>query len=600
MQERVQHEQAVTTAPSQDTATPGAIAVQLGLSHLIAGGVALGVYFWMIYLRLQNPYPLLIALITACVTGLFCTLNLQYGLYLFGLSLARLARGMPGERIDENGYKKPFVRLWPLSVLFQRLEEAAQSVRRYAASAQLTADLREKMVQQASEAAALAERNRIARELHDSIKQQIFSISVSAAAAKALWQDENAGEVRSAVEDIQHSAREAQVEMQALLQQLRPAPLENTSLVEALRVQAQALGFRTGAVTQVEIDEMPGQERLLPGMQEAIFRLVQEAFANIARHARAHTIWLKLKTEEHALRVEVRDDGQGFDMAHAQRGMGLNNLRERARELHGKAEVSSQPGQGTSVVITLPLLEALRSPEEEARQRYELARANELARRGYQLCETASIMGIVLVALVALLSIHWSVLAFTVLVVAYGYASGVYYRAQVALNAGQESRTALELKQIHRSATTNLNRLLGLCLWYIFARVGLLDSLTGLWLLALVGLGLSIYTYVSRRRSYPETERYYRLLSHQEVRWDLERRRQIRVRSITFWLVLSAAGLVINRRLFRLPPTTTVEWTAYGVALIALLVGISIFSDYFQIQRWRRTLDTSEQHAEEA
>jgi two-component system sensor histidine kinase DegS len=87
---------------------------------------------------------------------------------------------------------------------------------------------------------------------------------------------------------------------------LRPAPLENTGLVEALGVQAQALGFRTGAQVHVDIGEMPGNDRLLPGTQEAIFRLVQEAFANIAKHARASNIWLELHTS-YTLRYATMD-----------------------------------------------------------------------------------------------------------------------------------------------------------------------------------------------------------------------------------------------------------------------------------------------------
>ncbi len=131
----------------------------------------------------------------------------------------------------------------------------------------------------------------------------------------------------------------------------------------------------------------------MPGTQEAIFRLVQEAFANIAKHTRTQTVWLALRTVEQELCITVRDDGQGFDPAHVRSGMGLPNLRERTRSLHGSVEISSQPDQGTTVLITIPLLEALRSPEEEARQRYELARAEEMARRNYRLSATASFLG---------------------------------------------------------------------------------------------------------------------------------------------------------------------------------------------------------------
>src|SRR5581483_2992312 len=190
---------------------------------------------------------------------------------------------------------------------------------------------------------------------------------------------------------------------------------------------------------------------LLPGTQEAIFRLIQEAFANIARHARARTIWLALRAVGQQLCITVRDDGQGFDPANTHSGMGLANLHERTRALHGSVDISSQPGQGTSVLITIPLLEALRSPEEEARQLYELKRAEELARRGYRLSATASFLGTAL-AWVGIVNGWWNIfsglsVSGALLVTLAGFARGTWYRARVASSAGRTSRTALELGQ---------------------------------------------------------------------------------------------------------------------------------------------------------
>jgi hypothetical protein len=492
-----------------------------------------------------------------------------------------------------------FVRRWPLGPLFLRLQETEQRIRHYATNELLTTELREKALQQAGEAAAQAERNRIARELHDSIKQQNFSMSVSAAAAKALWQGENSEDAREAVEDIQRSAKEAQVEMQALLQQLRPAPLENTSLVEALHIQAQALGFRTGAQMHVDLGALPENDRLLPGTQEVIFRLVQEAFANIARHARARTIWLELYTTGQVLRIEVRDDGQGFDTAKVRKGMGLNNLHERAQELHGRVEVSSQPGQDTTVLISIPLLEALRSPTEEARQRYELACADELARRGYQLCANASFLGTVM-GLVGIVTLNhaWGVAVLGGLLVAiYGYASGVYYRTRVALSAGRESRAALELAQRQYRVGLDLVRLTSVGALYALNLARLLHFPTGRWLLAGTFVCLVGLIQFSRWRYYRDTERYYGVLSTQELGWELERRRQTLIRSLTLWFVASAAGLISAHSLFVLPPLAPAQQNAYGIAILLLLIGIGLFSDYLQIQRWKQTLSKREPNA---
>lgn len=582
----------------QRTASQGSTATQLGVSHILAGGAALGIYAWLTAIKLQQPYPLILALAAACVVGLLCTLNLQYSLYLLEITLYRLAHSQPVPDPVNHDYKKYLAWRWPLSSLFLRLHEIEQRIRHYVINEQLTVDLREKALQQAGEAAAQAERNRIARELHDSIKQQIFSISVSAAAAKAHWQGEDAGDAREAVEDIQRSAKEAQVEMQALLQQLRPAPLENISLVDALKVQAQALGFRTGAQMHVEIGEMPGNDRLLPGTQEAIFRQVQEAFANIARHARASNIWLTVSTNERELHIEVRDDGQGFELAHVHKGMGLNNLHERAQELHGKVEITSQPGQGTNVVITIPLLETLSDPEEEARRAYELTRNSELAQRGYQLCNSFAPLSMILIVVAALnlISISWVVIALCILVAAYGYISGLYYRAQVALNTGQQSLAALSLKQQSYGADRQLIRMLGIGVWYACLSLRLLENREGLWYIIGIFVAILALNQLVRRNLYRDSESYYNLISGQELRWELERRRQRLNKSLGNMFIIAVAAVLLARTSLAFPPTTASAWFSYGVALVFLTASIGLYLDYRQFWRWRDTLNAREQN----
>ncbi len=593
MQEtRPKHEHLSPLMPSHMAGSPRGTAIQLGLSHLIAGVVALSLSFWLAHLRIQQSYALLIAIAAASLCGLLCTLNLQYSLSLLELALSRLARGQPqGERDEGNGMDW-FVHRWPLGPLFRSVHEVEQRLERCTINERLTAEVREKALQQAGEAAAQAERNRIARELHDSIKQQIFSISVSAAAARTLWHDGNSQDAREAVEDIQHSAKEAQVEMQALLQQLRPAPLENTSLIDALRVQAQALGLRTGAQMHVNIGALPGADRLLPGTQETVFRLVQEAFANIAKHARARAIWLALHTQGQILHIEVRDDGQGFDPAKVRQGMGLSNLRERTDEVHGSVEISSQPGQGTAVRMSIPLLEALRDPSEEAHQRYELARATEQARRGYQLCTNASFLGLATCVVGIMTFNHtWGLVALGGLLVAlYGYVSGAYYRAKVALSAGRESRAALSLGLEQYHVGLSLARLFGLGALYALALVRLIDASVGAWLFITIVACLVGLLLFSRRRYARDTERYYTLLTSQELEWEVERRGQTLTRSLTIWCSTSAIGLIVARSLFVLPPQTPAQQRACGLAVLMLLIGIGFFSEYIQIRRWKQRI----------
>ena len=136
-------------------------------------------------------------------------------------------------------------------------------------------DLRANLTARVHDTAAQQERNRLARELHDSIKQQIFGISMGAAAVEARWDSDPQG-AKEALARVRRSAQEAMVEMDAVLQHLSPAPLEKVGLVQALRDQCKALGYRTGAEVAVQFGALPTDDQLPPGAQESLFRIAQE------------------------------------------------------------------------------------------------------------------------------------------------------------------------------------------------------------------------------------------------------------------------------------------------------------------------------------
>ena len=216
-----------------------------------------------------------------------------------------------------------------------------------------TQRLRSRYEQQIREAAGQEERNRLARDLHDSIKQQIFVIQTAAATAQARFDQDPAG-ARVALDQVRSSAREAIAEMEAMLDQLRAAPLENAGLVEALKKQCEALGFRTGARVDFSLGTLPPAEALAPGAQQALFRVAQEALANVGRHARAANVLVSLGSADGDLELKIQDDGAGFDPNQSPRGMGIANMRERADEFGGRFAVESQPGGGTSVTLSIP------------------------------------------------------------------------------------------------------------------------------------------------------------------------------------------------------------------------------------------------------
>ena len=202
-------------------------------------------------------------------------------------------------------------------------------------------------------AARMEERTRLARDLHDAVKQQLFVIQTSAATVQERF-DTDAPGARSALEQVRAAARDALTEMRALIEQLQASPLENTGLVTALQEQCDALGLRTGAEVHVEIGTLPPSHALLPGTQEALFRAAQEALSNIARHARATTVHVRLGMTRDRLELTIRDNGVGFDPEQLQRGMGLNNMNARLSEVSGSMILSPQPHGGTLVAFSVP------------------------------------------------------------------------------------------------------------------------------------------------------------------------------------------------------------------------------------------------------
>jgi len=233
-----------------------------------------------------------------------------------------------------------------------------------AAAFRSMAELRDAWERSIREAAGQQERSRLAQELHDSIKQQIYAIQTHLAAAQAR-SGEGGGPVAEPIEHARASARQAMAEMTALLDQLRASPLESIGLVEALRRQCEALGYRTGAEVAAQIGELFDAQALPPGAPSEIFRIAQEALSNVARHARAAHVWLSLEGGAEVT-LRIRDDGQGFSVAQATGGMGLKNMQSRAAALGGCLRLESASNAGCTVTLQVPLV----APASRERQRH--------------------------------------------------------------------------------------------------------------------------------------------------------------------------------------------------------------------------------------
>lgn len=230
---------------------------------------------------------------------------------------------------------------------------------------------------QMREAAAQEERNRLARDLHDTIKQQLFSINVAAATAQRLQASDSDGAAQH-IQRVRDLSQAAMAEMKALLTQLRPQPLATVGLIGAIQEQLEALHFRAEVETALRYDPLPDEVELPPGAQEAIFRTVQEALSNVARHARAKNVRVSLSRQatngRARLQVSIADDGLGFDPTATPPGMGLSNMRARIAELGGALEVQSAPLSGTIVQFSVPLIrpaDQLAQAQREKEERFQ-------------------------------------------------------------------------------------------------------------------------------------------------------------------------------------------------------------------------------------
>jgi signal transduction histidine kinase len=197
--------------------------------------------------------------------------------------------------------------------------------------------------------AGATERARIARELHDAISQDLFSLRLLAGGVRKALPD--GSPLRPEVAAMEQTATATMHEMQALLLELRPLTLEDAGLVPALEELCRAYRERLGVTVDADLDPV----ELAPPAEHAVLRVVQEALANAVRHAQPNRVRLRLQQQDGQVAVTVSDDGAGFDPTRAERhGMGLGLMRERVAELGGTFQLDSTPGRGTTVRILLP------------------------------------------------------------------------------------------------------------------------------------------------------------------------------------------------------------------------------------------------------
>jgi NarL family two-component system sensor histidine kinase LiaS len=205
----------------------------------------------------------------------------------------------------------------------------------------------QQLIETRRELVVVDERNRLARELHDSAKQQAFAAAAQISAAKAQI-TKDSEKAAQHIEEAEHLIYDLRQELTSLIQELRPAALQGKGLYQAVN----EYGEDWARQNDIEFEVLSQAEQELPWELElTIFRIIQGALSNTARHSRASKVEIVLQYASDAFACTIRDDGIGFMVEQKVRGFGLRSMHDRAAALGGTVSVTSTPGTGTEVVI---------------------------------------------------------------------------------------------------------------------------------------------------------------------------------------------------------------------------------------------------------
>ena len=201
------------------------------------------------------------------------------------------------------------------------------------------------LTKQEQEIALLQERNRLAKDLHDSVNQLLFSVTLTARGGAEMTAQ---AEIKETFKEIQNLSQEALNEMRALIWQLRPSGLES-GLLEAIKGYGEMLGLSVHS-------NVSGVINVPSRVEEALFRISQEALNNIRKHAGVTVAEIFLNVTKTDVLLVIKDDGHGFLINHEIRlsSMGLQSMKDRAKNAGGSIEWDSEIGRGTEILVRIP------------------------------------------------------------------------------------------------------------------------------------------------------------------------------------------------------------------------------------------------------
>lgn len=211
-----------------------------------------------------------------------------------------------------------------------------------------------RLYQQAEQLAVMEERERLAHDLHDSVTQSLYSLTLLAEAGRRLIRAAELERAEDYLVRLGETAQHTLKEIRLLVYKLRPPALEQEGLVGAIQQRLGAVERRAGVKAHLLADDVG---RLPAPCEDGLYRIAQEALNNALKHAAAGSVTVRIRVAEGRAEIEIVDDGRGFDLSSKsqQDGVGLISMRERARKLGGSLHMVSAPGQGTCVSVSVPL-----------------------------------------------------------------------------------------------------------------------------------------------------------------------------------------------------------------------------------------------------
>jgi signal transduction histidine kinase len=262
----------------------------------------------------------------------------------------------------EQGWNKglPFVLIFTILYLFfgsytsvaRQAETAREESQKLLDELQAAHQQLQVYTAQAEDLAVVQERNRLARNLHDSVTQTIFSMTLTAEAARLLF-DRDSARATTQLDKLQELAKSALREMRSLVFELRPTVAAELGLIPALRHHIITLERQHGLAVDLSVTGEPH----LSGLQaQRLFRIIQEALNNVVKHAQTDRASVTLRFEDSRTFLQVEDHGQGFapEATHtAEKHIGLSTMRERVEMMGGTLTIDSRPGEGTRVAVEL-------------------------------------------------------------------------------------------------------------------------------------------------------------------------------------------------------------------------------------------------------